>query len=82
MYIEMFKTQEKLLRSHNHCVGVCEQIAVPMIRHYSASMKRCRLCDAYFVTGEIRCPCCSTQLRTTCRGKATFSKKMDRLYGD
>ena len=54
------------------CRGFCDQFKVKVatkIPRYSTGYKRCTLCAAYFLTFDIRCPCCKTKLRTRARNK-------------
>ena len=78
----MFKSQQRLLRSHNQCKGVChlQSIPKPYSAPYGQTYKRCRQCDVFFITRERNCFCCNTQLRTTSRSTATFSGRIDRAH--
>ena len=54
------------------CHGLCERLKSISIRNslrYTMGQKRCSLCAHFFITDEIRCPCCSALLRTKPRNK-------------
>jgi len=49
------------------CIGVCERYKAPTAPNslrYSTGQKRCNYCACYFITSNLRCICCKTQLRT------------------
>lgn len=50
-----------------NCVGICERYKAPSAHYalrYSTGQKRCNHCDCFFITTNLRCICCKTQLRT------------------
>ncbi len=49
------------------CKGICVRYTGEKISNglkYSSGYKRCTYCSLFVKTTEIRCPCCSTKLRT------------------
>ena len=61
------------------CHGLCEYQKSPSIKNnlYKMGHKRCSLCTLFFVTDEIRCPCCKTRLRVKSRTRKRKLKHMD-----
>ena len=62
------------------CHGLCERLKSTSIRNnlrYKMGHKRCSLCAHFFITDEIRCPCCKTRLRVKPRTKKRYLKHMD-----
>jgi len=49
------------------CKGICVDYLCPKIpngQKYLFGCKRCTYCELFMSINEIRCPCCSTVLRT------------------
>ena len=46
------------------CLNLCNKIKeTPKTNNiYSSGFKRCRFCEVYLKTNEVRCPCCKTLL--------------------
>ena len=54
------------------CKGVCDDFRGRRIANgpkYEFGQKRCSLCGIFMAVHGIRCPCCSTILRTKSRNK-------------
>lgn len=61
------------------CNGLCERLKTTSIKNslrYQTGQKRCSLCAQYFYTEDVRCPCCTTRLRSKPR---TRHKKLKNL---
>ncbi|MEK0336135.1 MAG: hypothetical protein QQN41_01725 [Nitrosopumilus sp.] len=62
------------------CHGLCERLKSHSIKNnlrYQMGHKRCSLCALFFVTDEIRCPCCQTKLRVKPRTRKRKLKHME-----
>ena len=58
------------------CKGYCEELKGPSMRNglrYASGQKRCTLCNVFLITPSLRCPCCSSRLRT--KSRSSRSKK-------
>jgi len=54
------------------CKGLCVSLKAPTTLNrirYSIGQKRCSFCAEFFLTEDIRCPCCSSIMRTGPRKK-------------
>ncbi|NNM03309.1 MAG: hypothetical protein HKP26_07115 [Nitrosopumilus sp.] len=51
------------------CKGICDTFEpkAPFLHKYPLGFKRCSTCMGFFKIFELRCPCCSTKLRTKSR---------------
>ena len=62
------------------CHGLCEHLKSHSIKNnlrYQMGHKRCSLCALFFITDEIRCPCCQTKLRVKPRTRKRKLKHME-----
>ena len=59
------------------CKGICE-LKKTLTMHnnlrYKQGQKRCVLCNCYFLTENILCPCCKTRLRRKPRNKSLWNQ--------
>ena len=56
----------------NSCKGVCRRsrVVTPITRpRYECGQKFCSICEVFFETESLRCPCCKTKLRTRPRSR-------------
>ena len=64
------------------CHGLCERLKSHSIKNnlrYQMGHKRCSLCALFFITDEIRCPCCQTRLRVKPRTRKRKIKHIDMI---
>jgi len=47
---------------------------MPNNLRYKSGQKRCGLCDCYFASNEVFCPCCKTKLRSKPRNKKIWNQ--------
>ncbi len=59
------------------CDGICEEKKISLMPNnlrYKSGQKRYGLCDCYFYTEEITCPCYATRLWTKLRNKRNWEQ--------
>ena len=49
-----------------HCKNLCLRAKIKA-KAYAENVKRCTICEAFFKTEDIRCPCCNEKLRVNSR---------------
>lgn len=64
-----------------NCRGICSRLRSKVENRiaYKTGHKRCIYCDVYFKTDDLRCPCCSSRLRSNARNSSVRDERYKRL---